>query len=40
MIAGFWAGSRLHHRAPATMAVRSLYALLVIAGLSLIVRAA
>ncbi|MBM3385570.1 MAG: sulfite exporter TauE/SafE family protein [Betaproteobacteria bacterium] len=40
MILGFWAGSRLHHRAPATMIVHSLYALMVIAGLSLIVRAA
>ncbi|MDA0983479.1 MAG: sulfite exporter TauE/SafE family protein [Proteobacteria bacterium] len=39
-VLGFWAGSRLNARVPAAMVVRSVYALLVIAGLSLIVRAA
>jgi len=39
-ILGFWAGSRLNARVPGPMVVRSVYALLVIAGLSLIVRAA
>ena len=35
---GFWAGSRLHARVPAAAVVRSVYALLVIAGLSLLAR--
>jgi uncharacterized membrane protein YfcA len=37
---GFWSGSRLHARVPAATVVRSVYALLVIAGLSLLARAA
>lgn len=37
---GFWAGSRLHARVPAAAVVRTVYALLVIAGLSLLARAA
>jgi len=40
LVLGFWAGSRLNDRVPAAMVVRSVYALLVIAGLSLIARAA
>ncbi len=40
LVLGFWTGSRLHDRVPAAMVVRSVYALLVIAGLSLIARAA
>lgn len=40
LVLGFWAGSRLNDRVPAAMVVRSVYALLVIAGISLIARAA
>ncbi len=40
LVLGFWVGSRLNDRVPAGMVVRSVYALLVIAGLSLIARAA
>jgi len=36
---GFWLGARLHARVPAAAMVRSVYALLVVAGLTLLARA-
>ncbi len=38
MLAGFWAGSRLHASVPAATVIKAVYALLVIAGLTLLAR--
>jgi len=38
MLAGAWAGNRLHARVPAAAVVKAVYALLVIAGLTLLAR--
>jgi hypothetical protein len=38
MLAGAWAGTRLHARVPAAAVVKAVYALLVIAGLTLLAR--
>jgi uncharacterized membrane protein YfcA len=35
---GFWSGGRLHASVPAAVVVNAVYALLVIAGLTLLVR--
>ena len=38
MLAGFWVGARLHSRVPAAGVAKAVYALLVIAGLTLLAR--
>jgi uncharacterized membrane protein YfcA len=39
MLAGIWLGSRLHAAVPAAAVVKAVYAVLVIAGLTLLSRA-